>query len=149
KALLDRLSVFAGGWTLEAAEKVCSGEGTEEGEVLDLLLSLADKSLVVYEEREGKARHRMLETIRQYARDKLRAAGKEMMFRRQHRDYFLALAEEIRPKMNGPEQAHWLEILEMEHDNLRLALAVCLEEEEGVVAGLRLGAALPQFWCTR
>src|SRR5205823_12041285 len=65
RALLRRLSVFAGGWTLEAAEAVCLGEGVEEWEVLDLLTSLVEKSLVLYEEREGKGRYRLLETVRQ------------------------------------------------------------------------------------
>src|SRR5262249_8538660 len=94
KALLRRLSVFAGGWTLEAAEAVCVGAEVEEWEVLDLLTSLVEKSLVLYEERESEGRYRLLETVRQYARDRLLITGEADGVRERHRDWFLALAEE-------------------------------------------------------
>jgi predicted ATPase/class 3 adenylate cyclase len=149
KRRLCRLSVFLGGWTLAAAEQVCSGEGIEEWQVLDLLTSLVDKSLVIAEVQEQTARYRLLETVRQYARDRLAEGEEGMGVRGRHRDYFLALAEETRPKLRSAEQAQWLALLEEEHDNLRLALTFCLEEPEGGEAGLRLGAALQQFWWTR
>ena len=100
-----RLSVFAGGWTLEAAETVCAGEGIEEGEVMDLLASLVDKSLVlVTEQRDGEARYRLLETVRQYAREKLEGSGEAGEVRRRHAAWFLALAEEAGPLMMGRDQ---------------------------------------------
>src|SRR5713226_5481995 len=121
-ALLRRLSVFAGGWTLEAAEAVCAGEGVEEWEVLDLLTSLVEKSLVLYEERGGEGRYRLLETVRQYARDRLLEAGEAEAVRGRHLGFVLRLAEEAEPKLSGPEQVVWLDRLEAEHDNLRAAL---------------------------
>lgn len=154
KVLWQRLSVFAGGWMLSAAEQVGMGENTagesiEDWEILDLLTSLVDKSLVIAEELEGIARYRMLETVRQYGAEKLQASGEMEPVRGSHRDYFLALTEEIKPKLGGSEQAHWLEVLEAEHDNLRLALTFCLEEGDGGAAGLRLAGALAQFWMIR
>ncbi len=155
KTLLARLCVFAGGWTLEAAEGVCSGESVEAWEMLDLLTALADKSLVIAEVQGETTRYRLLETVRQYARDRLAESEAGRSAREMHRDYFLTLAEDIQPKLNGPEQAHWLDVLETEHDNLRVALTFCLEEGEGERAeeseekGLRLGAALQVFWHVR
>jgi predicted ATPase len=149
RALLHRLSVFRGGWTLNAAERVCIGRGIEDWEILDLLASLADKSLIVYEQQEGAGRYRLLEIIRQYAAEKLSAGDEERLYRKKHRDYFLDLATEINPKLGDPEQAHWLDVLEAEYDNLDLALDFCLENSEETEEGLRLGAALQQFWWTR
>jgi predicted ATPase len=149
KALLVRLSVFLGGWTLEAAEKVCAGGEVEEWEVLDLLTALDDKNLVMAEERGVTTRYRLLETVRQYAREKLAYQEDAAIYRSQHRHYFLALAEEAKEKLNRPEQVLWLNILETEHDNLRQALTFCVEDAEGCETGLRLGAALQQFWSMR
>ena len=104
KRLLHRLSVFTGGWTLEAAEEVCIGAGIEEWDVLDLLTSLVDQSLVVYVEHEGKARYGLLQTVRQYAREKREESGEGPLYRNRHRDYFLALAETAEPKLMGAEQ---------------------------------------------
>ncbi len=146
RTLLLRLSVFAGGATLEACEQVCSGGEVAEWAVLDVLTSLVDKSLVVYEEREGIARYRLLETIREYARQKLRETEEGESLQSRHRDYFLALAEEAKEKLKGPEQAEWLERLETEHDNLRAALDCCQGQDQGAEAGLRLAGALQQFW---
>ena len=122
KLLLQRLSVFAGGWTLAAAEQVCAGEGVADGEILDLLTSLSDKSLVAAELQGGHSRYRLLETMRQYARERLLESGGGEAVRERHREYFLALAEEAEPNLKGAEQAEWLQRLEAEHDNLRLAL---------------------------
>ncbi len=94
KLLLQRLSVFAGGWTLEAAEQVCVGEGMADCDVLDLLTSLSDKSLVMAEQKDDHSRYRLLETTREYARAKLVEGGCGEAVRRRHRDYFLVLAEE-------------------------------------------------------
>jgi len=140
QVLLRRLSVFAGGWTLEAAEAVCSADA------LDLLTSLVDKSLAVYEEQAGEARYRLLETVREYARDRLLESGEMEEVRERHFAFFLRMAEEIEPKLTGLEQAAWLDRLEGEHDNLRAASGWALSAAEGAQAGLRLAGALWRFW---
>jgi predicted ATPase len=136
--------VFAGEWTLEAAEAVCAGEGIEEYEVLDLLSSLVDKSLVVVDEQEGEVRYRLLETVRQYGREKLDKPGENLQARRAHALYFLRLAEEAEPELRGGHQGRWLEHLK-EHDNFRAALSWSLEHGEPAL-GLRLAASLGEFW---
>jgi predicted ATPase/DNA-binding SARP family transcriptional activator/Tfp pilus assembly protein PilF len=146
RSLLCRLSVFAGGCTLEAAEKVCTDETIGETEILDLLTRLVDQSLVIYEPRGEEARYRMLETVRQYSRDRLLESGTGEVWRRRHRDYFLSLAEQAEPELTGSDQAGWLARLEEEHDNLRVALEWCEEEPEGAPTGLRMAAALWRFW---
>jgi predicted ATPase len=161
-ALLRRLSVFAGGWTLEAAEKVAGdwGLGTIEHspvpnpqplapeEVLDLLTQLVNKSLVVVErELDQEGRYRLLETIRQYAREKLFESHEQEMARDQHLAFFQQLAEEAEPKLQGSEELAWMKRLETEHDNLRAALNWALENETTrTEAGLRLAGALYWFW---
>jgi predicted ATPase/DNA-binding CsgD family transcriptional regulator/Tfp pilus assembly protein PilF len=146
KKLFERISVFAGGWTLEAAEAVGVGGGVEEDNILDLLSRLVEKSLVVARGGEqGDARYRMLEPVRQYARQKLEKGGEDEEARRRHATFFLALAEQAEPRLQGPEDIMWLERLESEHDNLRAALSWALESEE-VELALRLGGALGTFW---
>lgn len=149
RALLRRLSVFAGGWTLEAAERVCSGEGMEAWEVLDLLTALVEKSLVQYGEQDGEARYRLPETVRQYARDRLLESGEAEEMRHRHRDRFLEMAERAEPELRGAQQLRWLNRLEVEHDNLRAALECCEAEEGGAEVGLRFVAALWRFWVMR
>ncbi len=154
QTLFARLSVFAGGWTLEAAEAVCAGDAVEDWEVLDLLTSLSDKSLVVYEEEGASSRYRLLETVRQYAAERLTEGGTGADVRGCHRDYYLALAEQADPLLGGPEQGAWLSRLETDHDNLRAALSWCEAENEtgkaeGGEAWLRLCAALGRFWEVR
>jgi non-specific serine/threonine protein kinase len=148
RLLLQRLSVFAGGWTLEAAEQICAGEGVDNCDVLDLLASLADKSLVMAEQKDERARYRLLETMRQYAQVKLVESGGSDAVRGRHRNYFLALAEEAKPNLMGVEQAAWLQRLEEEHENLRAGLDWSLEEA-GSGAGLRFCGAMQRFWWTR
>jgi predicted ATPase len=148
RILFRRLSVFAGGWTLDAAEQVCAGDGIEEVEVLDLLSCLVDKSLIVVARGNGESRYRMLETVRQYASEKLRESGEAGAVGRRHADFFVALAEEAKPAMVGPEQAAWMERLEEDHDNLRSALGRLGDEGEAE-RGLRLAAALMCFWWFR
>jgi predicted ATPase/DNA-binding CsgD family transcriptional regulator len=157
RTLFGRLSVFAGGFTLEAVEAVCSGlpsdEEPEQGGVLDGLSRLVDKSLVVVVEQDGDARYRLLETIRQYAWEKLERSGEETEeVRRRHAGFVLALAEEAGPELKGPRQGEWLERLETEHDNLRAAMRWMLGEgaaEGGVEAAARLAWALWLFWFHR
>jgi predicted ATPase/DNA-binding SARP family transcriptional activator len=148
--LFERLSVFAGGWTLEAAEAVGAGDEIEEEHVLDLLSLLIDKSLVVSElVEEGAPRCRMLEPIKQYAREKLEESREEAeTVKRRHATFFLALAEEAELELRGPRQGEWLERLEGEHNNLRAALSWMLEGRE-IELVLRLGGALGEFWHLR
>jgi predicted ATPase len=148
RALLQRLAVFAGGWTLEAAEAVCAGEEIEAGDVLDLLARLAQKSLVLSEAAGNERRYRLLETIREYGSEKLQGAGEEAALRGRHRDWYLALAERAEPHLKGPQQQPWLERLGEEYDNLRAALRWSAEKGEAD-AGLRLGGALWWFWHVR
>jgi predicted ATPase/DNA-binding CsgD family transcriptional regulator len=148
KKLFGRLSVFAGGWTLEAAEAVGVGEGVEEDDILDVLSGLVEKSLVVAREhQESGVRYRVLEPIRQYAREKLEEVGEGEEARRRHAYFFLTLAVDVEPKLQGPEDRAWLERLEREHDNMRAALSWALERGEAELA-LRLGGALGMFWHT-
>lgn len=144
KALLCRLSVFSGGWMLEAAEEVCTGDDVEDWEILDLLTSLVDKSLVVAETWGTHVRYRLLETVKQYGRDRLLESAGGKQWRERHQAYFLALAEEADPHLRGPEQQVWLERLEREHDNLRAAM-----EGEQTNVSLRIGVALRPFWSIR
>jgi predicted ATPase/DNA-binding SARP family transcriptional activator len=148
RVLLHRLSVFAGGWSFEAAQEVC-GEGLGDV-VLDTLPHLADKSLVVVEEQVEavQGRYRLLETIRQYARDKLLEAGEAEVARDRHLDFFLRFAESAEPKLRSAEQIEWLERVEIEHDNLRTALAWSLESGQSDNA-LQLAGALYYFWVLR
>ncbi len=148
RRLFGRLSVFAGGWTLEAAEGVCSGGGIEQGDVLDLLGDLVNKSLVVVAGMGGVARYRMLEPIRQYAREKLEESGEADEARNRHAAYFLELAEEAEPELSGAQQGLWVERLDGEHDNLRAALSWVLERGEAG-SGLRFCASLWRFWHSR
>jgi non-specific serine/threonine protein kinase len=144
KTLFTRLAVFAGGWTLDAAEAVGADAG-REAEVLDLLKALVDKSLVVVEEGERAARYRMLETIRAYGLEQLAAQGEEAAIRARHAAYFRHLAETADQAMHGPDQPAWLHHLEREHDNLRAALAWAIESGDTETA-LRFGRALTLFW---
>jgi predicted ATPase/class 3 adenylate cyclase len=150
RRVFARLSVFAGGWTLEAAEAVGAGEGLEPTAVLDLLTRLVDKSLVVAEESpDGTARYRLLETLRQYARQKLAARGAAGdALRRRHAAHYLALAEQASPYLTGPQQLVWLARLEVEYANLQAALRWALDSGEADL-GLRLAAALTWFWYLR
>jgi non-specific serine/threonine protein kinase len=146
QALLRRLAVFAGGWTLKAAEVVCVGEGIEAGEVLDLLGSLVNKSLVTREEtRDGAGRFGLLETVRQYALEQLEASGEAAAGRERHLEWCLTLAVRAAPALRGAEQVAWLARLEGELDNLRAALRWA--QEGGQLAlGLQLAQALSHFW---
>ena len=150
RRLFGRLSVFAGGWTLEAAEEVCSGEGFQRGDVADLVSRLVDKSLVVAgEEHEGALRYRMLEPVRQYGRERLKESGEDEGVRRRHAAFFLALAEEAEPELRGPRQGLWVQRLEQEWDNLQAAMAWLLGPRGETEGAARLGWALWLFWWVR
>jgi predicted ATPase/DNA-binding SARP family transcriptional activator/DNA-binding CsgD family transcriptional regulator len=148
QVLFGRLSVFAGGFTLEAAESVGAGGDIEDEDVLELLSQLVDKSLVAAEESwERGARYRLLEPVRQYAQEKLRVSGEAEAVGRRHTEFFLTLAEEAELELSRPRQAEWIDRLETEHDNLRAALSWALERE--VDLGPRMAGALCRFWHTR
>jgi predicted ATPase/DNA-binding CsgD family transcriptional regulator len=127
RALLRRLSVFAGGFTLEAAEAVGSGEGIPETEILDVLTSLVDKSLVLVDEHGAGNRYRLLETVRQYGRERLEEAGEATEVGGRHAEYYLRLAEEAEPELKGHDQVAWLDLLQQDHDNLRAAIRQFLD----------------------
>ncbi len=141
RMIFRRLSIFAGGWTVEAAEAICTCGHQEQIDVLDLLLRLIDKSLVVVDE----TRYRMLETIRQYSRDRLMESDDAQTLRACHLDYFLNFAENTAPKLHSPDQSAWLNRIEAEHDNLRTALDWAWESGKAEIA-LRLAVALKRFW---
>jgi len=149
KALLRRASVFANGWTLESAEQTCVGDGIEDWEVLDIVTSLTDKSLVVAEERNGVARYGLLETVRQYARERLQETGQEARWRNRHLACFLALAEKAEPHLKEADQQAWLVRLDAERDNLRVAMEWSTTDPGDTNAGLRLAGALWRFWIFR
>jgi predicted ATPase len=151
-ALLRRLSVFAGGWTLEAAESVCAGEGLESDQILDVLLHLVDKSLVVAETQGIEPRYHMLETIRQYAQEKVDESGEANLVRDRHLEYFLSLGEQARPHFRDAEQIMWLDRFEAELDNLRAALTWALDGgsvESGLRLASDLGVDTGAFWVNR
>lgn len=172
RVLLRRLSVFGGGWTLEAAEAVCPCTGVWGGspetalpegqpervppdEILDLLARLVDRSLVVSEPGleveelppplSGGLRYRLLESIREYARERLVESGEEPTLRHRHREFFMGLAEQAEAGFRGPEQGRWLDLIQREMDNIRAALGWSVESE----ARLRLAAALWRYWYQR
>jgi predicted ATPase len=150
KDLFARSSVFAGGFTLEAAEAVCAGGVVSGAEVLATLGSLVEQSLILAEanEEDDELRYRMLEPVRQYALEKLEEGGEAEKARRQHARYYLALAEEAELRVKGHDQVEWLDELEAENDNLRAAIGNSLEAKDFETAA-RFGWALRMYWLMR
>ncbi len=160
RELWARISVFSGGLDLEAAEAVCSDDGPEgsgaiaRADVLDLVIGLVDKSVLIREEHPAGVRYRLLETIRQYGRERLAASGQAGPFRRRHRDYFRDLAARARERLFDSEQLGHFIRLEAEHANLRTALAYSFAEpgshgEPGdAAAGLTMATDLLYHWVT-
>ncbi len=147
QVLFRRLGTFAGGWTLEAAEAVCSAAPLDLEQVLDLLSQLVEKSLVVIEPLSG--RYRFLDTIAQYARDRLQESTEDAAVRKHHIEHFRAFAEQARPALAGPEQARWLARLDDEFDNLIAAITACATSTEAAESGLKLASALRPYWIMR
>jgi predicted ATPase/class 3 adenylate cyclase len=148
QVLFRRLSVFVGGWSLDAAESVCTDDLAKRADILDLLEQLINKSLVLMVDLPGEPRYRMLETMRQYANEKLVEAGESDGLRDRHLTYFLDLAEAGEPHLIRPEQLEWLAKLDADYENLRLALEWALNKEHAEPS-LRLCAALGWFWTVR
>jgi predicted ATPase/DNA-binding XRE family transcriptional regulator len=149
RALFRRLAVFAGGWTLEAAEAVCSDTQLPVEDVLERLSVLVDSSLVRRsDQHDGEPRFVMLETVREYALERLQAEGEEETVRGRHLAFCLALAEAGEPHLDGAEQMPWADRLEREHDNLRAALGWAARGPQPL-PGLKLAIALRFFWYTR
>jgi predicted ATPase/DNA-binding SARP family transcriptional activator len=140
RTLLRRLSIFAGGFSLEAAEEVCGSHG--DADVLETLFRLLDHSLVMFEEDQGAGRYYLLEPVRKYAWDRLVENVEDTDMTARHRRYFLDLAESAAERMIGPGEAAWVQLLDQEHDNLRAALRSSTDPREKV----RLTAAVWRFW---
>ncbi len=144
RMVLRRLAVFAGGASLEAAEQVCAGDAVEREQVLELLTSLTEKSLVLTEG-DSAPRYRMIDTIKEYAGHRLAEAGESDFARRAHLGYFTELTETADPHLRRAEQLEWLAALEVEHDNIALAMrgAIAAGEAHGA---MRLAAGTGWYW---
>jgi predicted ATPase/class 3 adenylate cyclase/DNA-binding CsgD family transcriptional regulator len=147
QVVLDRLSVFAGGWTVQAAEAVATADDDGAWQVLDHLSALVDKSLVHTDETRGSTRYRLLETVRHYAAERLalRAGAEPGQTRSAHRDYYLGLVETAATQLRGPGETDWLDRLEAEFDNIRAALAFSVADPDTAEPGLRLAVGLRWF----
>jgi predicted ATPase/class 3 adenylate cyclase len=146
RALFDRLSVFAGGFSLEAVEAVCADDPAD---VLDLLTRLVDKSLVATESIDHDIRYRMLDTIRHYSLERLGESGEGDAVRSRHLEWHAGLAAQAEPALVGADQLGWLDRLELEHDNLRSGLEWARARDSRLEAGLRMAGALHRFWILR
>jgi predicted ATPase len=151
RTVLRRLAVFAGGATLDAAERVCAAPGLDgpaPDEVLYLLAALVDKSLVVAGEGAGEVRYAMLETVRAYGAERRREAGEDEALRRAHAGYLLDLAEQADPRLRGGDQLRWIERLSAERDNLHAALRWAVDRRDAATA-MRFVTALGWYWFLR
>jgi tetratricopeptide (TPR) repeat protein len=145
KLLLRRLAVFTGGWSLELAEQVCGDDKIGSQEMLDLLTRLVDKSLVMVAHKKTNVRYRVLETIRQYAQERLSESAEALTIRAKHRDVFLAFVETAAPEIFGVDQKKWIDALEEEHDNNRSGMNWSIETQDAEHA-LRYCCGLVVFW---
>jgi predicted ATPase len=146
QTLLARLSVFRGGWTVSGAANVCS---LSEEEALELLALLLDNSLIRVADREDGLRFMVLETIREYAWERLVGSGEKDLICKRHRDYFAALADQAEPELTGRSQVLWINRLQTEHDNLCAVVEWCQNDDASVQVGLKLAGALCPFWEVR
>lgn len=146
RLLWQRTSVFSGGLDLEAAEAVCSGDGITHDDVVEAVIGLVDKSILLREEHPAGVRYRLLETIRQYGREKLVASGREEALRRRHCDWYGELAHRLDEKWFGSDQMAWFGRLRRDHDNLRTAIDVCLSTPGEIQSGLAIAADLRFYW---
>lgn len=147
--LFDRLSVFAGGFDLAAAEAVCGVEPLSPEDVLDLVASLVDKSLVMMHEADEETRYRMLETIREYAAEGLGKRDEQAAAVSRHCEHFLAFAKSARDQLQGPDQARWMRRVEIDLDNVRAAISRALTGGADPVVAVKIQVALMRFWILR
>jgi len=146
RVLFNRVAIFAGTFTLEAAAAVCSGDDIEQGDVFDLVISLADKSLVVADTSGDQGSYRVLESTRQYALDKLTASGERERFARRHAEYFLEIAQAAAKSFGSMPLSEWLVGLGQEMENFRAALEWTLSRQQDPTLGGAIAAALAMFW---
>jgi predicted ATPase/DNA-binding CsgD family transcriptional regulator len=148
QTLWGRMSVFADGFDLDAAEAVCAGNGIDRDQMLDLVTGLVDKSILIRQDQNQNAhtRYRLLDPLRCYGRDTLRTAGEEAVLHQRHRDHYLELAELGEAEWFGPAQGEVAARTRREHDNLRLALEFCLSTPGEARTGLRMAGALYYYW---
>ena len=146
QTLFRRLAIFRGGWTLKAAEAVVAGAGSNAAVVMDLLERLVVQSLVLVDHTTSPTRYRMLETLRQYAQEQLTASGEEELLARSHADYFCQLADEAEQGLRGAGQAHWAQVLQREHANVRSALSWLTGVPDDPDPALGLAGALGLYW---
>ena len=146
---LQRLGIFVGGFDLPAAEQICGGDPIDPMEVMDLLASLVEKSLATMEDGEHGTRYRMLETIREYAFEKLDLAGEREAVAARHCDFFFDFSKQGRDGLKGAEQAAWIERLETDLDNLRSAIALALAGAVDPFVAVKMAVALQGFWILR
>ena len=146
RILFRRLAVFAGRFTLDAVEAVCSGTGVDRADALEVLTGLVDRSLTLCDLQPDEARYRLLEPVRQYALERLDDVDETAPMRERHRAWYLALAERAMPELTRADQHVWYRRLAADYDNLRLALDSCRADPAGAEVELRLAAALGRYW---
>jgi non-specific serine/threonine protein kinase len=149
RVLFRRLAVFAGGWTVEAAEAVCADDQLPSAEILDVMLRLIDQSLVNVQVLDGHTRYRFLETVRVYAAEQLQASGEASAVRARHCQWCLMFAERAAEGLVGPDQFNWFGQVTVEHDNVRAALDWCATVPAFAEVELRIAAGMGQFWWPR
>jgi predicted ATPase/class 3 adenylate cyclase len=147
--LFRRLSLFYGSFSLEAAEAICEVPDLDSVDVLDSVSRLVDKSLLILETSEGRARYRMLETIREYAFDRLRESGETSHLQTQFLNFFLNFGQRAHQELSGPAQGEWLERLDAEQENFRAALTWTVQDKELHVSQLRMALTLRRYWLVR
>jgi predicted ATPase/class 3 adenylate cyclase len=145
RLLFNRLSIFSGGWSLEAVEAICLGEGIDPDNIFDLMARLVDRSMVIAEEQEEQPRYRLLETLRQYASQALQESGQQAYWYGRHLEYYLNVAEEVEPQLRSSEDILGVQQLTRENDNLRTAFETAVQGQN-TKAMLRLSGALYYFW---
>jgi len=149
RTVLNRLAVFVGGFDLEAAEQVCGAEPLEPSSVLDLVGSLVEKSLLMTDQHEHGLRYRMLETIRDYAREKLEQAGETATTAARHCEHYFEMTKAANQGLKGPHQAHWIRRIETELDNVRGATALALAGGIDAFISVKIAVAMQGFWILR
>jgi predicted ATPase/DNA-binding CsgD family transcriptional regulator len=146
RKLWERASVFGGSFDLEAVEQICSGDGLEPGDILDLVTGLVAKSILLREDDGPRVRYRLLHTLREYGGNRLAQSGTEAVARMRHLDYYQRLAGQATAAWFGPDMLPWLELLRAEHSNLRLALEYCVGDPNLSQDGFRMASTLWVYW---